>query len=438
MIDRFLARTRYLTLISTFAFSSLGIAGCADDSGGPVGAQDPAVVAGEGDPGTSEDPITQVNQTKVKRQSIGNCWLYATVGWVEAMHYNVGKEEINLSESYLTYWHWFDQIANGGGASTEVSTGGSWSTGASLMDRYGVMLEADFIPEEAQAESSARQHDALEAINLSLKSGALKDPAKRRDRAFVKAELSKAWRLSPAVIKNLDDAFGPKVSQTLTGTNPSTRLGAIKKVTDISVSLRDPADATKTVIKTLKDAIGSGGYYRSGAFTWQELDYPQSPGTLRREFYKRVQRALHDGQPVIISWFVDFNALTPSAQFSKAYLDGKGVGRQGGHMTLIDDYEAINVPTFGTLKAGVDATEEQKKAALDNATEITFLRIKNSWGASRPDRVPSSQLAGYYDLMADYMAGPNKKCEEVGGTSDPKQCTAGGPAVWDVVLPAGY
>ncbi len=36
------------------------------------------------DDGASSDDITQTTNSKVKRQSIGNCWLYAVHGWVES------------------------------------------------------------------------------------------------------------------------------------------------------------------------------------------------------------------------------------------------------------------------------------------------------------------------------------------------------------------
>ena len=32
---------------------------------------------------TSEDAITDVPHTAVKEQTIGNCWLYASVAWAE-------------------------------------------------------------------------------------------------------------------------------------------------------------------------------------------------------------------------------------------------------------------------------------------------------------------------------------------------------------------
>src|SRR4051794_36661558 len=96
--------TRRLTLASMLALASSATAACSssaaaeDDSAGP---------------GSSTDDITSVNQSAVKRQSIGNCWLYATTSWLEALNKAQTNVELNTSESWLTYWHWYEQLANG-------------------------------------------------------------------------------------------------------------------------------------------------------------------------------------------------------------------------------------------------------------------------------------------------------------------------------------
>src|SRR5690606_12942042 len=102
-------------------------------------------------------------------------------------------------ESYWTYWHWFDQLANGSNTSEEITTGGWYTTAAEIINRYGVMNEVDFIPSEQWFESSPTQKRALATMNESLKNGALKDPSARRDRALVRDELDRAFGLSPEV-----------------------------------------------------------------------------------------------------------------------------------------------------------------------------------------------------------------------------------------------
>jgi len=431
-----LKKSRLFSLIGLLGLASAtSLGGCAaDPEGDDISATD--------DVGASTDDITQVNHTKVKRQSIGNCWLYATTSWLEALNKMATGQEADVSESYFTFWHWFDQIANGG-SSTEVSTGGSYGVASEIINRYGLMLEKDFIAAEAGTEMSAKQASALSAINTSLKSGVLSTPEARRDRAKVLAELEKAWSLSDSVKRDLHYTFGTAVTRTIDksfATRKTPTSLRILRARDFAAKVKDVSTGTwKT--GTLQDAIGTKGYSswsaRTGQFAWNEVDYP-SDSKGRRAFMKRVQKALHDGQPVIISWFVDFNALDSKSTFSLEEIARRGgPGRQGGHMTVLHDYQISNVPGFGTLKAGETATPEQLTAALADTATIDFLRIKNSWGAYRPDRWNDAVLPGYHDLTIGYVNGPVKKCAEKNGVTDTTSCYDHTP-LWDVVLPAGY
>lgn len=424
---------RWLALGSLLALSSTTAIGCAANTQRPSGDE-------ELDDGSSVDDITQVNHSKVKRQSIGNCWLYATTSWLEALNKEATGEEKNTSESWLTYWHWFEQLANGG-VRNEISTGGSYATATDLVLRYGLMLEGDFIPGESDSEMSNRQSRALDTINAVLRNGGpLKDAVEKRDRAAIRAELDRAWGLDEAVIGRLNVVFGRSVTRTLDRSPYASGRAASNKVIraqDFPTALKDP-QAPGKVVGTLADAIGTVGAWwgpRTGKFAWNEVNYPREAGE-RREFWKRVQRALHDGEPIIASWKVDFNALTSSAVFSLAELQRRGPGRQGGHMTVMHDYQAT-VPGFGLLKAGEAATPEQMEAALDDNTTIEFIRVKNSWGGIRPDRWSEASIPGYHDLELKYLDGPIKECDEASGPT-PAQCNGEVTPLWDVVLPAGY
>ena len=433
MLLDLLKKSRWLTVASMLALASTTSVGCAAD--------DASDATTDEDTGSAVDDITQVTHTKVKRQSIGNCWLYAVTSWLEALNKDATGVEKNTSESYLTYWHWYEQLANGR-ASGEISTGGSYGTGADLISRYGIVIEGDFIAGEAEAEMSARQSSALETINASLKSGTLKDAVARGDKKAIRKELDAAWRLDEAVIKRLNAVFGESVTRTLDRSSYASGRAASNKIIrakDFPAKLKDASTGQK-VVATLQDAIGtsSGGFWapRTGKYVWNEVDYP-SDARGRRAFWVRVQKALHDGQPVITSWKVDFNALTSASSFSLDELTRRGPGRQGGHMTVMHDYQA-QVPGVGLLKAGEPATAEQMTKALADGTTIEFVRVKNSWGGVRPDRWNSAAIAGYHDLEMKYLNGPIKECAEVDGHSDPNNCTGSVTPLWDVVLPAGY
>ncbi|MFO0677220.1 MAG: hypothetical protein U0169_11855 [Polyangiaceae bacterium] len=386
------------------------------------------------DVGASTDAITDVDHSAVKRQSIGNCWIYATASWAESLNKAATQKEANLSESYWTYWHWFEQIANGGFAS-EISTGGSYGVSVGLIQRYGLMNEVDFIPSEATAEMSGRQASALSAINTSLKSGALKDRAARRNRATVRRELDKAWGLDAKVVADLDSVFGTTVSRTLDrGTGAMPTGSKVLRAKDFPARVKETSTgAFKTV--TLQDAVGTrtGVFGSPSPYAWKTVRYPFDARG-RRDFLKRVQRAAHDNQPVILSWFVDFNALDTNGRFMAP---PASPGRQGGHMTVLEDYQIDNVPGFGTLKAGqLETRPEALSAALDDSARIDFLRVKNSWGSSRADR--QFVIPGYHDLYMRYLNGPVAQCEErADGTTDTENCSDETP-LWDATLPAGY
>jgi hypothetical protein len=398
-----------------------------------------ALVAGCDDAvDSSSDDVTDIKNSDVERQSIGNCWLYATASWVESMHLSATGETPDLSQSYWTYWHWFDQIVQE--QPSEIQTGGNeWVSFDIIRDR-GLMAEGDFVPEDSTSEMSSRQKAALDKINVELKSGRLKDSKSRSDEALVRQVLDEAWGLSTDVRAQLDQAFGAD------GTNTFQRSGSAEgtKITAPSdYAVQYPVRAAgETQLKdtTLDVAVDD----------WRTANYPSwSSDSAKRDYQIRVQKAMHDGAPLIITWSVDFNAMesSPSSDlrgsFNMTTLSKLGAGRQGGHMTVLEDYEA-ETEEFGTLEAGVtldpsNADDAAKlEAALLPSTTIKFWRIKNSWGAFRDDRASAPGMPGFHDLYMDYMNGPITWCPSVEGAKTKENCR-GKETPWEnVVLPPGY
>ena len=387
----------------------------------------------QGSSATSDSDITQVAETPVKDQSIGNCWTYASTGWIESLVKGANGTDMNLSESYVNYWYWYTQITTGQIDGNAVAEGGTWGEAVELVSTYGIMDEGGFIPEEADAQLSNRQASAVKAINASLASGALATPAARANAALVRSELDKAWGLNPNVIKTLDDTFG-KDGATPIGTNQVPADDVVIHLSkDLPAKLPNPTTGVLDTV-TVADAIGTKRFddveSRSGTYAWAHAYYP-STAPDRRQFLKRVQRALHAEQPVVLSWYVDFNALNDQGQF---LAPPATPGSQGSHMVIMYDYEVTNVPGFGTLPAGVLETRPAAlEAALSDDAVITFLRIKNSWG-----NYHSPVIVGYHDLYMAYLNGPMKECAT---DADEKplldQCHDDVP-FGDVVLPAGF
>jgi hypothetical protein len=387
-------------LCSATALVGLGAGGCA------------------GDTASSSNNVTDLAQSSVKNQSIGNCWIYASIGWAESLHKRYTSREVNLSESYITYWHWFEQISGGAPGQKpivktieedELKTGGWWGVAGEIMLRYGIMYEADFIESEGDDPRSARQSQAKSRINASLKSGVLSDPEQRKNPEVVRDELNKAWDLDDGVITQLDEAFGKDVAQTLYTSSPASS-SSIMTLDSFAVG-RTPSGTTVT----LADAIGTTRYsntyiYRRGTYAWQVTKYPESAGE-RRQLQIEVQKALHGGQPVIMSWLVDFAAMKGSDFLAPP----PSPGRQGGHLVILEDYQINNVPDLGTLEAGKTVLDpEVLQQALSPEASIEFFRIKNSWGSSlAPDNI--DELRGYHDLHMAYLDGPVLECKEVDG-----------------------
>jgi len=375
-----------------------------------------------------ENEIVNVAQTDVERQAIGNCWLYAHASWVESMHKTATGEDFDTSQSYWTYWHWFDQIA--GGYTTEISTGGGWAVANEIVKKYGLIAEKDFIAADTQNEMSSRQSSALSAINASLKSGVLSDPAKRRDKKTIRAEMDKAWGLTPEVSAALTSTFGESGTRTFASRTQARNEGtAIIRAQDFSVAYAS-GPGRPVANRKLSDA----------AREWSQRSYYRGD----REFLVRIQKALHAAQPVIVSWFVDFNAMENregplKGSFNMTTLGELGPGRQGGHMTVFEDYQA-KLADGTVLEAGVtlEANDPRLAKALEPSTQIQFFRVKNSWGAARPDRAFAPGMPGYHDLHMTYLDGPVKKCAEKNGQTDTTNCPSEQTPLKYVILPPGF
>jgi len=412
-------KLRSLSLALLFALSAASAMGCATEVADDTTTND-------------ENEIVNVPQTDVERQSIGNCWLYAHASWIESMNKAATGADFDVSQSYWTYWHWFDQIA--GGFSSEISTGGNWTTANNIIKKYGLMAEKDFVFADTLDEMSSRQSFALDTLNASLKSGVLEDPAARRDKKKVRQEMDRAWGLTAEQSRMLDRAFGTSVTKTF-ATSASNAGTPILRAQDFDVSY-SPGPGQPLVQRKLTQAMNE----------WRQVYYSSSD---RRGFLLRVQKALHAAQPVVITWFVDFNAMENGqnerrGSFNMTTLNQYGPGQQGGHMTVLEDYQA-KLADGTILKAGetLDPNDPEDELLLDRAldpsTEVQFLRVKNSWGSARPDRAFAPGMPGYHDLYMDYLNGPVKRCStRPDGETDTTNCPYDHTPLQNVVLPPGY
>ncbi len=349
----------------------------------------------------------------------------------------VVEEDLDISQSYWTYWHWYDQVT-GYMSSDEIQTGGNqWKSHAIVRDR-GLMKEIDFVPEDTTNEMSSRQSSALNKINSALKSGGqLASREARQDGKLVRQVFDEAWGLSAEVRAQLDQVFGDDGERTLRDGGSIEGTNIIDPGSLMVRYTRYSNGTTEIVDGPLTRAVSE----------WRNASYPRTASD-RRAFLLRVQRALHDRQPVVITWDVDFNAMENGqnerrGSFNLTTLQNAGrPGSQGGHMTVLHDYEA-ETEEFGLLKAGVtldpaNAQDAQKlAAALRTSTKIVKLRTKNSWGGQRPDRAFAPDFPGYHDLNMDYLNGPIPFCPSTTNPTN-ENCRGETVPLRDVMLPPGY
>lgn len=355
---------------------------------------------------SSDLDVTDVSHSKVKRQSIGNCWLYAAGSWVESMALTAQGTELNVSESYWTYWHFYNQMV--GGWRNSVSTGGSWATATSIIRAHGLVLEGDFIVDEADVQMSAAQARAESAANAAMAKG---------------GELEKVASRTPSnVRKVLDQAFGVKMAEIEAKATKAKDFVAQVGKDGKKISLADLMYGNR-LVKWKQESFPSV-YGKTTAI-------PQSTNMLRAKLLKRVLKALNDHQPVVMALMIDFNALDETDatfKYSKLQAAG-GPGHQGGHIVVLEDYTVSDAPGFGSLGAG-EMSEDKKNAALDGKIEL--IKAKNSWGTDRPER---GLTDGYTYFDKDYLFKQlGWKIDEENSDSAVSYYTT----LTDFVLPAGY
>lgn len=336
------------------------------------------------EPGAEEAAIVDVPQSSVEKQTIGNCWIYAHASWAESMYLQASGRSFDISQTYWTYWHWFEKIANGESQLSDGDIAGSWETASGLVQKYGLIDERTFLRADARGEGSTRQKEALVAINASLATGALRA---NRDRRLVRAEMDRVFGLGDAQRAMLDRVFGADASRTF-------KSGADNDGESILRAEQFPAAYAVAPGQRISTSLAQAMQ------DWRKVEYGGSA------VIRRIQRAVHEQVPVYMTWLVDINALEDSGpmrgSFNLETLRANGAGRQGLHMTIVEDYQAT-LADGSVLPAGRIATAADRERALAERASVQFFRVKNSWGTSTAS---APRMAGYHDLYMTYLNGP--------------------------------
>jgi hypothetical protein len=324
---------------------------------------------------TSQEDVVDIAGTPSKWQSIGNCWAYSAVGWIESLALRNASLTLDVSETYITYRDWQEKLRR----SNELQTGGSVPLAMRLLQKYGYVLEKDMIPAEAGRTFSETQKRAETYIKESLATGLL---SKQRDQATIIAEL--------------DKAFGVKIDQI-----------ALKALSlDKLMIGKDDKGNLRSANAEYQDWTSVGWY--------NEENPTEIPGVNKKlssrqsEIIRLVKAALNAGHPVVMDWFVDFGALDSNGIFSLETLKANPESRQGYHSTVLEDYVVgVKDPVTGVERiiGEGEVSDSEKALALEKGT-IKYLVVKNSWGGlERRDRASyvRGTEGGFHRLDANYL-----------------------------------
>lgn len=389
--------------------------------------------------GFADDELTSISPTSIGKQSIGNCWSYAMNSWIQRLYTRVGGQELDLSEAYLTYWWWYRQLALGKTYDDRTAKdftlyeGSTFEWARDLVADYGLMRQADFVPEDVTGSLPETHKAARSYMAKWFKSGAFNRlPKEKKARsAALRTVLDEAWQLRPEVRARLDAVFGPQRDRTIVSAPADTHdKYRIVRPDDLAVAVYQP-NADEPREGSLAELVRPGPHM----YAFGEIKDTATPAEIRAA-QRRIQRVLHQGIPVYLSWWVNragISYLGLGNSFSRTALlqASSSLASGGGHATMLYDYQ-VSLPDGRVLKAGEAVTDKALlKAALKDDAKLEFWRIQNSWGTGF---VNIGRPAGTYDLENDYLTVP--MAVEYPATSQAPAKVVARPYLFGASLPA--
>lgn len=332
-------------------------------------------------PNESNTKSTHIPVSSAKRQALGNCWLYATSSWLESflLMATHGKE-YNISESYFLYRIYEMRLkASKQEWPEEIYAGGEWHEVVDLINRFGIMKEGDFIPEEANDALSETQARATEYINDSMRQGLLS-----KDNS------------DEAIEHELDEAFH---------VNRDALEGKIITADQIEIS---PGHVLREELKHWKEHAFDFEGPPEGAQLPRRAKLTQSAQRLLIE----IKDHLNQKHPLLANWWIDFNGLDEHGILSaKTLSKNGGAGAGGAHMTNLVDYVATGKTPQGLpFETDEGAVSKQLQDYALRYGDIKYLVMRNTWGAFRDDRPDyesrdpqQKHTRGFQRLEADYL-----------------------------------
>lgn len=362
-------------------------------------------------PASRHDDVTSVAPPPPVQQSIANCWVFATNAWIESMSARPpGATAVDLSEAYVSFLYWLDQISAPPGPFTEgtlftLRATGSWGIAADLLTRFGWMPEAKFLSVATTSTFAERHQRAFQQMEQEIAHGALTTEAARADRRLVAEVLVKAWNLDPEVVSDLTKAFGASFDRDLVNGHATLEGTRVQRLTDITVgwgSNRDRVSAQDLLGSRAEGEEPFAGK-RTGPYAYSDVKVPGSEDKVRG-YLRRVQKSLNQDLPVVMSETSDDRDLDANGTYRKP-ADGVLSDLWYDHAVMVFDLSVMTTK-FGLLPAGTRESRPEALAAslLDDSTIVT-LRARNSyWGRYADGSViPFAGGTAVNDFTLEYL-----------------------------------
>lgn len=365
--------------------------------------------------GSGEDStvkVTSVKHTDVKRQSIGNCWVYAQATWLEAMLKSTDDSNVNVSESYWTYWHFYNELRDSLFSSRppeEIQTGGGWDLSVDIIREHGWVTEEEFIKGDSynnpRGEMSGAQECAVEYLNNGLK-----DP----ESSLMKLRTLQEAERDAAIRSELKEAFSCAHASSTLKSKYSLR-GERPFEIDIAAAEAKARSTDSTMLANPKNPSEPQKPLSAWLNDWKEYshplyEYPYSythgivfyegkkllPLEIEeslKEYETAIKLALNDHQPVPMSFVWTAKAIKADSVSKSSIYSMKNLAQQrepademAGHMLVMHDYTTRNAPGFENGIAGEGDFMDAELKARAAEGDLDYFVVKNSWGFDRGDR----------------------------------------------------
>ena len=338
-------------------------------------------------PPVSMPDSVDIAQTPVENQfAIGFCWAYAVNALIESNYRTQTGEVINLSEEALGYVRMRAEL---------LQLAQSYRAGTIPLDEItnqilGHGLEGWFV----RRSDSSETQDAMEMIDHY---GLLPEDV---------------WSVkfnSDSDVKQLKNAISKPLQELLTGQAPITT-----QTIDQVLTVDGAFHSAPPTSFTFKGQQVTAKYFASKILNFKSSDYILIQAQKASDLQKVVaatKRAMAAGYSVPISFGVSTenlrNGIFKAEDRDVKTLDNDpGLARtlvpiNGSHAVIATDF----VNRGG--REGVLPTEELKSEVAKSASELSYLKFKNSWGAHASTTENGVQVNsgsdGYYRMEYGYM-----------------------------------